>query len=156
MYGRAVWFKRVSQASSGFWGKRASHFPLLAVYVASVRLKSSHTSSQGYLDLIRVINLKVLFPCGYYRSYSVPGEGQVHENPEWEKARQALASINKNQSPAKAAQVNRTNAQVFHLKLKVFFFLTSVEVLLRIWCDLESLIVLVFVQASNFFKLTCE
>ncbi|XP_056901870.1 leukocyte receptor cluster member 8 homolog isoform X1 [Takifugu flavidus] len=44
-------------------------------------------------------------------SYSVPGEAQVHENPEWEKARQALASINKNQSPAKTEQANRNIAQ---------------------------------------------
>uniref|UniRef100_H3CRN0 Leukocyte receptor cluster (LRC) member 8 n=1 Tax=Tetraodon nigroviridis TaxID=99883 RepID=H3CRN0_TETNG len=38
-------------------------------------------------------------------------EGQVHENPEWEKARQALASINKNQSPAKAAQAAQVASQ---------------------------------------------
>uniref|UniRef100_A0A3P9A5J4 PCI domain-containing protein n=1 Tax=Esox lucius TaxID=8010 RepID=A0A3P9A5J4_ESOLU len=40
-------------------------------------------------------------------------EGQaVHENPEWEKARQALASISKTQSATKTAQANRTTAQV--------------------------------------------
>lgn len=50
------------------------------------------------------------------RSYGVAGDGQVHENPEWEKARQALASINKSQSSAKATQANRTTAEVcFHL-----------------------------------------
>uniref|UniRef100_A0A8C9ZF17 Leukocyte receptor cluster (LRC) member 8 n=1 Tax=Sander lucioperca TaxID=283035 RepID=A0A8C9ZF17_SANLU len=35
------------------------------------------------------------------------GDGQVHENPEWEKARQALASINKSQSSAKTAQAGQ-------------------------------------------------
>lgn len=57
--------------------------------------------------------------CVFHRSYSVPGEGQVHENPEWEKARQALASINKNQSPAKTAQAMLSTTQVlayFQLK----------------------------------------
>uniref|UniRef100_A0A8C8EGL1 PCI domain-containing protein n=1 Tax=Oncorhynchus tshawytscha TaxID=74940 RepID=A0A8C8EGL1_ONCTS len=40
-------------------------------------------------------------------------EGQtVSENPEWEKARQALASISKTQSATKTAQANRTTAQV--------------------------------------------
>ncbi|XP_070991681.1 leukocyte receptor cluster member 8 homolog [Oncorhynchus clarkii lewisi] len=39
-------------------------------------------------------------------------EGQtVSENPEWEKARQALASISKTQSATKTAQANRTTAQ---------------------------------------------
>ncbi|XP_024123051.1 leukocyte receptor cluster member 8 homolog [Oryzias melastigma] len=42
-------------------------------------------------------------------SYGPAGDGQVHENPEWEKARQALASINK--SAAKAAQDNRAAAE---------------------------------------------
>ncbi|XP_056300385.1 leukocyte receptor cluster member 8 homolog isoform X1 [Pseudoliparis swirei] len=41
-------------------------------------------------------------------SYVGAADGQVHENPEWEKARQALASINKSQSSAQAAQANRT------------------------------------------------
>ncbi|KAJ4930642.1 hypothetical protein JOQ06_024951 [Pogonophryne albipinna] len=41
-------------------------------------------------------------------SFGGAGDGQVHENPEWEKARQALASINKSQSAAKNAQANRT------------------------------------------------
>ncbi|TNN81044.1 Leukocyte receptor cluster member 8 [Liparis tanakae] len=41
-------------------------------------------------------------------SYVGAVDGQVHENPEWEKARQALASINKSQSSAQAAQANRT------------------------------------------------
>uniref|UniRef100_A0A7N8WWX1 Leukocyte receptor cluster (LRC) member 8 n=1 Tax=Mastacembelus armatus TaxID=205130 RepID=A0A7N8WWX1_9TELE len=45
-------------------------------------------------------------------SYGAVGEGQVHENPEWEKARQALASINKSQSSAKTPQANRTTAEV--------------------------------------------
>lgn len=58
------------------------------------------------------------FLCVYCRSYSVPGEAQVHENPEWEKARQALASINKNQSPDKTEQVNLNAAQVLsHFQL---------------------------------------
>lgn len=47
----------------------------------------------------------------HYRSYSA-GDNQVHENPEWEKARQALASINKSQSTAKTTQSNRTTAEV--------------------------------------------
>ncbi|XP_068180868.1 leukocyte receptor cluster member 8 homolog [Antennarius striatus] len=40
-------------------------------------------------------------------SYGAPGDSQAHENPEWEKARQALASINKSQSSAKTTQANR-------------------------------------------------
>ncbi|TMS11421.1 Leukocyte receptor cluster member 8-like protein [Larimichthys crocea] len=44
-------------------------------------------------------------------SYGAAADGQVHENPEWEKARQALASINKSQSSAKAAQANRTTGE---------------------------------------------
>uniref|UniRef100_A0A668VBG2 PCI domain-containing protein n=1 Tax=Oreochromis aureus TaxID=47969 RepID=A0A668VBG2_OREAU len=39
-------------------------------------------------------------------------DGQVHENPEWEKARQALASISKSQTSAKTTQANRTTAEV--------------------------------------------
>ncbi|RXN28143.1 leukocyte receptor cluster member 8 [Labeo rohita] len=39
------------------------------------------------------------------------GEGQVHENPEWEKARQALASISKSQNSTKTSPTNRTNQQ---------------------------------------------
>lgn len=59
------------------------------------------------------------FLCVFHRSYSAPGEGQVHENPEWEKARQALASINKNQSPAKSAQAVLSTTQVLaYFKLK--------------------------------------
>uniref|UniRef100_A0A673YN13 Leukocyte receptor cluster (LRC) member 8 n=1 Tax=Salmo trutta TaxID=8032 RepID=A0A673YN13_SALTR len=46
------------------------------------------------------------------RSYGAGPEGQtVSENPEWEKARQALASISKTQSATKIAQANRTTAQ---------------------------------------------
>lgn len=58
------------------------------------------------------------------RSYGGAGDGQVHENPEWEKARQALASINKSQSSAKTAQANRTaTAEVcFYLFECLFFF----------------------------------
>ncbi|XP_072317547.1 leukocyte receptor cluster member 8 homolog [Eucyclogobius newberryi] len=41
-------------------------------------------------------------------SYSGAPEGQIHENPEWEKARQALASINKSQTVTKTTQANRT------------------------------------------------
>lgn len=44
-------------------------------------------------------------------SYGAAADGQVHENPEWEKARQALASINKSQSSAKTTQTNRTTAE---------------------------------------------
>ncbi|KAM4568765.1 leukocyte receptor cluster member 8 homolog [Fundulus diaphanus] len=44
-------------------------------------------------------------------SYGTAGEGHVHENPEWEKARQALASINKNQTSAKNAQDSRNAAE---------------------------------------------
>lgn len=50
--------------------------------------------------------------CFYDRSYGAPGDDQVHENPEWEKARQALASINKSQSSAKTTQANRATAEV--------------------------------------------
>ncbi|XP_016321837.1 leukocyte receptor cluster member 8 homolog [Sinocyclocheilus anshuiensis] len=39
------------------------------------------------------------------------GEGQVHENPEWEKARQALASISKSQNSTKTSPTNRTPQQ---------------------------------------------
>uniref|UniRef100_A0A667YF87 Leukocyte receptor cluster (LRC) member 8 n=1 Tax=Myripristis murdjan TaxID=586833 RepID=A0A667YF87_9TELE len=45
-------------------------------------------------------------------SYGAAPEGQVHENPEWEKARQALASISKSQSATKTAQASRTTAEV--------------------------------------------
>ncbi|XP_030640237.1 leukocyte receptor cluster member 8 homolog [Chanos chanos] len=38
-------------------------------------------------------------------------EAPVHENPEWEKARQALASISKSQSSTKGSQNNRTTTQ---------------------------------------------
>lgn len=51
------------------------------------------------------------------RSYSTPGDGQVHENPEWEKARQALASINKTQNSAKNSQANRSTAEVWNIKM---------------------------------------
>ncbi|XP_056141791.1 leukocyte receptor cluster member 8 homolog [Lampris incognitus] len=44
-------------------------------------------------------------------SYGTSPESQVHENPEWEKARQALASISKSQSATKTAQANRTTAE---------------------------------------------
>ncbi|XP_060906347.1 leukocyte receptor cluster member 8 homolog isoform X1 [Labrus mixtus] len=44
-------------------------------------------------------------------SYGAAGDAQVHENPEWEKARLALASINKSQNSAKSAQANRTTAE---------------------------------------------
>uniref|UniRef100_A0A3Q1JPW0 PCI domain-containing protein n=1 Tax=Anabas testudineus TaxID=64144 RepID=A0A3Q1JPW0_ANATE len=40
-------------------------------------------------------------------SYGAAGDGQVHENPEWEKARQALASISKSQSSAKTTQAGQ-------------------------------------------------
>lgn len=46
------------------------------------------------------------------RSYSASGDGQAHENPEWEKARQALASINKTQNTAKNSQANRPTPEV--------------------------------------------
>uniref|UniRef100_A0A3Q1FAS8 Leukocyte receptor cluster (LRC) member 8 n=1 Tax=Acanthochromis polyacanthus TaxID=80966 RepID=A0A3Q1FAS8_9TELE len=45
------------------------------------------------------------------KSYGSAGDNQVHENPEWEKARQALASINKSQTSAKTTQANRTTAE---------------------------------------------
>ncbi|KAM9309256.1 leukocyte receptor cluster member 8 homolog isoform 2-T2 [Pholidichthys leucotaenia] len=44
-------------------------------------------------------------------SYGPPGDSQVHENPEWEKARQALASISKSQTSSKTTQANRTTAE---------------------------------------------
>lgn len=60
-----------------------------------------------------------LFHFFYVRPYGTTGDGHVHENPEWEKARQALASINKNQT-SKTTQDNRATAEVcvlsgFHL-----------------------------------------
>ncbi|XP_042628043.1 leukocyte receptor cluster member 8 homolog [Cyprinus carpio] len=39
------------------------------------------------------------------------GEGQVHENPEWEKARKALASITKSQNSTKTSPTNLTPQQ---------------------------------------------
>ncbi|KAM3872647.1 leukocyte receptor cluster member 8 homolog [Diretmus argenteus] len=44
-------------------------------------------------------------------SYGAAAEGKVHENPEWEKARQALASISKSPSSSKTAPANRTTAE---------------------------------------------
>ena len=46
------------------------------------------------------------------RSYGASPDGQAHENPEWEKARQALASITKSQGSNKAPPANRTPAEV--------------------------------------------
>lgn len=46
------------------------------------------------------------------RSYGAPPDGQAHENPEWEKARQALASITKSQTSSKTPQPSRTPAEV--------------------------------------------
>lgn len=46
------------------------------------------------------------------RPYAAPPDGQAHENPEWEKARQALASITKSQAAKKAPQAKRTPAVV--------------------------------------------
>lgn len=71
-------------------------------------------------------------PCIDNRSYSATGDGQVHENPEWEKARQALASINKTQNPAKNSQANRSTTEVhpflFLYFLHVFEVLRVTEV----------------------------
>uniref|UniRef100_A0A673HE08 Leukocyte receptor cluster member 8 homolog n=1 Tax=Sinocyclocheilus rhinocerous TaxID=307959 RepID=A0A673HE08_9TELE len=39
------------------------------------------------------------------------GESKVHENPEWEKARQALASISKSQNSTKTSPTNHTTQQ---------------------------------------------
>ncbi|XP_028280758.1 leukocyte receptor cluster member 8 homolog [Parambassis ranga] len=44
-------------------------------------------------------------------SYGPGGDDQVHENPEWEKARQALASISKSQTSAKTTQANQATAE---------------------------------------------
>lgn len=63
--------------------------------------------------------------CVGERSYSTPGDGQVHENPEWEKARQALASINKTQNSAKNSQANRSTAEVWNIKIPNFFLCLS-------------------------------
>lgn len=50
------------------------------------------------------------------RSYGVgAAENHVQENPEWEKARQALASISKTQSNAKATLANPAAAEVSQL-----------------------------------------
>lgn len=64
--------------------------------------------------------------CVDNRSYGATGDGQVHENPEWEKARQALASINKNQNPAKNAQVNRSAAEVHPCLFIIVLYLVQV------------------------------
>uniref|UniRef100_A0A672HSJ4 PCI domain-containing protein n=1 Tax=Salarias fasciatus TaxID=181472 RepID=A0A672HSJ4_SALFA len=40
-------------------------------------------------------------------SYGAGADSQVHENPEWEKARQALASINKSQNSANTTQAGQ-------------------------------------------------
>uniref|UniRef100_A0A673AT56 Leukocyte receptor cluster (LRC) member 8 n=1 Tax=Sphaeramia orbicularis TaxID=375764 RepID=A0A673AT56_9TELE len=48
----------------------------------------------------------------YVVSFGAAPEGQVHENPEWEKARQALASISKSQNTTKTTQASRTTAEV--------------------------------------------
>uniref|UniRef100_A0A671XLD0 Leukocyte receptor cluster (LRC) member 8 n=1 Tax=Sparus aurata TaxID=8175 RepID=A0A671XLD0_SPAAU len=53
-------------------------------------------------------------------SYGASGDSQAHENPEWEKARQALASISKSQSAAKTTQANRTTAEVSFISLFCF------------------------------------
>ena len=50
--------------------------------------------------------------CRSYDAAAGPEGQTVSENPEWEKARQALASISKTQSATKTAQANRTTAQV--------------------------------------------
>ncbi|KAL7886522.1 hypothetical protein AOLI_G00042430 [Acnodon oligacanthus] len=42
---------------------------------------------------------------------SSASEAPVHENPEWEKARQALASISKSQNSTKTSPTNRTTSQ---------------------------------------------
>lgn len=55
------------------------------------------------------------------RSYGASGDSQVHENPEWEKARQALASINKNQTSAKTTQANRTWAEAARMVNSLFW-----------------------------------
>ncbi|KAG7469385.1 hypothetical protein MATL_G00128390 [Megalops atlanticus] len=44
-------------------------------------------------------------------SYGSASDAPVHENPEWEKARQALASINKSLSTTKTSQTNHSTAQ---------------------------------------------
>lgn len=64
--------------------------------------------------------------CVDNRSYSATGDGQVHENPEWEKARQALASINKTQNPAKNSQANRSTAEVYPFLFIYLFYLVEV------------------------------
>lgn len=43
--------------------------------------------------------------------YGAAPEGQVHENPEWEKARQALASISKSQTATNTTQASRTTTE---------------------------------------------
>lgn len=50
-----------------------------------------------------------------YGGSAAAAEAPVHENPEWEKARQALASISKSQCSTKTAPANHTSTQVsFH------------------------------------------
>uniref|UniRef100_A0A4W5N7J6 Leukocyte receptor cluster (LRC) member 8 n=1 Tax=Hucho hucho TaxID=62062 RepID=A0A4W5N7J6_9TELE len=60
--------------------------------------------------------------CRSYGAAAGPEGQTVSENPEWEKARQALASISKTQSATKTAQANRTTAQVFYYLSFTSFF----------------------------------
>ncbi|GAA6094366.1 leukocyte receptor cluster member 8 homolog isoform X1 [Tachysurus ichikawai] len=50
---------------------------------------------------------------------STATETPVHENPEWEKARQALASISKSQNSTKTPANNHTNTQAGHYQAAV-------------------------------------
>lgn len=74
--------------------------------------------------------------CVDNRSYSATGDGQVHENPEWEKARQALASINKTQNAAKTSQALRPPAEVKPLLFTYLYFFSVVSLKLS---NLENL-----------------
>lgn len=85
--------------------------------------KMSVNQYQVWLTLILCAYKLILHLCASFdgRSYVAAADGQVHENPEWEKARQALASISKSQN-SKTAQANRTTVEVcFILSTSMFY-----------------------------------
>lgn len=65
-----------------------------------------------YLNQSKLLDLSCLSSSSRPYGGSSAAEAPVHENPEWEKARQALASISKSQSSTKTAANNHTSTQV--------------------------------------------
>lgn len=100
-----------------------SHVKAFIKLTCAVLIKLKYAHARNTLDSCACVD---------GRSYGAAGDGQVHENPEWEKARQALASINKSQSPAKTAQANRTAAEVCYYH---FVFLHQA---LKSQCEIEN------------------